>query len=474
MYILDKSTGRFLIIAFLSGILRGKESDILPPPPPFPRFNLEDFEKEDKKRLKETEKLQRKKEDEDKRKFVEQKKNERDIRKIEERGKLMRGEEREQRNIEIKRRGFEFFHKLGLVKTEKEKKEDKEIKLQKKAEKERLRRLKLRQKEEGKKRGEELRGKRIEERRGIIKQNKQEKLMKIKERKKKRFEFFHNLGLVKTEKEKKEDKEIKLQKKAEKERLRRLKLNQKEEGRRRKEELKRKIKLGREERLKENKRLEELEMMRKEKEERKREKELEKKRYIEQKERERKAKAAERIEMKITKPGKILPSEKDIELDEELEELEKPEIKIPESPRETKWTPEVGGKTEKPEEIKKAEEEIQRAIEGIKNYKEKKSIFRSIFRPKEKPKRAGIEELPLPPKFMPKTYEKRDEVDDILNLIHEARNVLMEFDLDKAKSAYIEIMRSYNGLSVDEKKKVYQDIKDLYDERKNAEALNIR
>ena len=128
----------------------------------------------------------------------------------------------------------------------------------------------------------------------------------------------------------------------------------------------------------------------------------------------------------------------------------------------------------KPHEVIKAEEEIERAIQGIKNYKEKKSIFRSIFRPKEKPKRAGIEELPLPPKFMPKTYEKRDEVDDILNKIHKARNALMEFDLDKAKSAYIEIMRSYNGLSVDKKKKVYQDIKDLYDERKNAEALNIR
>ena len=178
-----------------------------------------------------------------------------------------------------------------------------------------------------------------------------------------------------------------------------------------------------------------------------------------------------RKEKKLEKnPIKNQILRQETQLDKELKELEKSEIKIPEiKPKKTKLISKIEERIDKPEEIKKAEEEIQRAIEGIKNHKEKKSIFKKLFSSKEK---KAEEELPV--EFMPRTYEKKDRADDVLSMIHQARNALMEFNLDKAKGIYMEIMRIYNDLSFEDKKKVYQDIKDLYDERKNAEALNIR
>jgi len=156
-----------------------------------------------------------------------------------------------------------------------------------------------------------------------------------------------------------------------------------------------------------------------------------------------------------------------------LEELEKTKIKMPKIKPETKLISRAEEKITKPGEIEKAEEEIKRAIKGIKKYKEKNPIFKKLFKAKEKPKQKAIEEK-LPVEFMPRTHERRDKVEDILNMVHKARNALMQFNLDKAKGIYIGIMRIYNDSSVEEKKRVYQEIKDLYDERKNAESLKIK
>jgi hypothetical protein len=46
----------------------------------------------------------------------------------------------------------------------------------------------------------------------------------------------------------------------------------------------------------------------------------------------------------------------------------------------------------------------------------------------------------------------------------------MELDLEKAKQIYIEVMASYNKLNDKDKVKVYEDIKELYEDRKHAEA----
>ena len=156
-------------------------------------------------------------------------------------------------------------------------------------------------------------------------------------------------------------------------------------------------------------------------------------------------------------------------LGEGLKELEIPDI----IPQETKLISKVEERIVKPAEIEKAEEEIQRAIEGIKHYKRKKSRFKGLFKKKEKPKQKVIEKE-LPVEFTPRVYEKQDKTYDISDNVHKARSALMEFDLDGAKSIYIEIMRMYNDLSVEDRKKVYQEIKELYDERKNAESLNLK
>jgi len=135
--------------------------------------------------------------------------------------------------------------------------------------------------------------------------------------------------------------------------------------------------------------------------------------------------------------------------------------------RDTKQIDELTGKLKS-----QKEEEIQRAIKNIK-HKGKKSIFKGLFKAKEKPKFKTMKKE-LPVEFTPKPFEKHEKVEDALNMVHKARNALMRFDLSKAKSIYIEIIRIYNSLSEEERGKVYKEIKDIYDERKNAESLNIK
>lgn len=57
--------------------------------------------------------------------------------------------------------------------------------------------------------------------------------------------------------------------------------------------------------------------------------------------------------------------------------------------------------------------------------------------------------------------------------INEARAALMDFNLNKAKSLYLEIIGIYNSMKPEDKSKVYNDISDLYSERKSAEQLNV-
>ena len=72
---------------------------------------------------------------------------------------------------------------------------------------------------------------------------------------------------------------------------------------------------------------------------------------------------------------------------------------------------------------------------------------------------------------MPRVEEKEDSVELIEEKIHKARLALMDFKFDEAKRVYIEIMKMYNELASKKKSKVYQDIKDLYYERKSAEKF---
>ena len=71
-----------------------------------------------------------------------------------------------------------------------------------------------------------------------------------------------------------------------------------------------------------------------------------------------------------------------------------------------------------------------------------------------------------------KTTEKEfDVLSFINNRIEDARKALIDFDLERAKLIYIELLDIYNKLSDDKKIKVYEAIRELYDERMNAERI---
>jgi len=113
------------------------------------------------------------------------------------------------------------------------------------------------------------------------------------------------------------------------------------------------------------------------------------------------------------------------------------------------------------------EEEIRNAIEGIKKADKKPSIFKSVFSRKHDAKQAKEQELKNEVK------PESTNINSIKSLIKSARGFLLDMKLDEAKRDYIHITEIYNRLNADEQKKVYKDIKELYDERKSAESLNL-
>ena len=154
----------------------------------------------------------------------------------------------------------------------------------------------------------------------------------------------------------------------------------------------------------------------------------------------------------------------DIELPEELskEELEFPdtieEFDIDKLGEEIEQEPKT-----KPKEILEAEEEIKSAIEKIKEH-EKPSLLKRLFW------RNKIEQKPELLISEPEIQEG-DEFSEIQSKINKAREALMKFDLENAKINYIELMGLYNKIKPEEQAKVYNEIKELYFERKSAEKL---
>ncbi|MAH33589.1 hypothetical protein CL615_04335 [archaeon] len=106
----------------------------------------------------------------------------------------------------------------------------------------------------------------------------------------------------------------------------------------------------------------------------------------------------------------------------------------------------------------------------MKAFKKKHPILKGLLKKKSKKKEEIIEKVETP-EIMPVTEEKADAIVLIEEKIHKARLALMEFKFDEARKVYIEIMKLYNELDIKKKSKVYQDIKDLYYERKTAEKF---
>jgi len=370
-------------------------------------------------------------------------------------------------------------------------------KLKKKTELNRLKEIKLKQEEKNRKRfdkkriqeheiieKERLNLSKIEkiksgEKQKIVKdtplEKEFEKLKKL-QTKEKVFHFFHKLKLVKTKEQIKEAKKLKLKKQAEIKKSNEIKIKLKELEIKRKEKNEKKIE---EQKLAENERLNKLkldeakrkeklaeladkhrldEINQKQKEEERNKREIERKRILEEKKAEN-----ESLKIENINPAKKHSIVEGISLENEFEKLSKFKTKDIEL---------ISNISEKPEEVAKAEDEIERAIKSIRKQTVKRSIFKSLFKAKEKKTMLKeIEDMPAVPN--PIIHVRHDKNENVINMVHKAREALMQFDLDTAKSIYIEIIREYNSLPSEEKEKVYVNIKELYEERKNAESLNI-
>lgn len=417
----------------ISGIFGKKEEDldILPPPPPFPQIGEKEKDliesekrrKAEEKRQKELKRL-RLKEEKRKHEQLERKK----LEKIRADGEKRKQKELERRNLEEQRR-----------KAQEERTRQKELEKKRRYEEKKRSEEERRRKEQEKKKRQE----------GIERKNKKLMERRAKTAKKKTFDFLNKVGLAKTEKEKTEHhrqrKEYtELRKNAEKmleEEARRMELEREKLAKIGEKEAKKKKDsgIGAKPEIKQIERAERTEFEEKP--------------------------AFEKEKMSIF--GKIF-MRKDEELEKGLEELDKigmgpletiKELKIPEPEELEKETLEA---IEKPREIVRAEEEIQKAIDGIKKKSKRPSIIKKFFERKE-------EEKLETPEVMPSFEERADEVGLIEEKIHKARMALMDFKFDMAKKAYIDIMRVYNGMDSKKKARVYPDIKDLYYERKAAE-----
>ena len=210
-----------------------------------------------------------------------------------------------------------------------------------------------------------------------------------------------------------------------------------------------------------------------------------------------------KLEQKKSFFGKLF-GKKDEELEKELEELDEimpepglaakklPELRIPKAKGESPTAlerakplkdisqaklPKIEFEEKDFDGIKEAEDEIKKAIDGMKE-KNKASIIGRLFKRKEEqPKESKIYDITDSgkiemPEVMPRTFDKIDHVQEIEERIHKARMCLMDFKFDDAKRVYMEIMRLYNSLSQKDRYKVYQDIGDLYYERKSAEKFS--
>ena len=150
-------------------------------------------------------------------------------------------------------------------------------------------------------------------------------------------------------------------------------------------------------------------------------------------------------------------AEKDMEFPDTLEELDKGDAKQ--------------------KELIDAEEEIRNAIGKIK-HQEKPNFIKRIFSKPEASYSSGVEEhgalMQMAEQSMPENgliQEQMDDISIIQKMINDARNHLMDLNLEAAKRSYIDVLKIYNKIKPQEQAKVYHDIRELYFERKSAEQL---
>ena len=164
--------------------------------------------------------------------------------------------------------------------------------------------------------------------------------------------------------------------------------------------------------------------------------------------------------LKKPKKGKSSKKEAEIKFPDTLDELE---LGYAKPAAETKAR-------QKPKELEDAEKEIRSAIESIKK-QEKQSFFSRLFSTSFKSNDYGAQNARIETKQS--FADERDDISQINKKIEESREALMNFNLDAAKRRYMETMQIYNHLKPEEQAKVYNEIKELYSERKKAEEMKI-
>lgn len=126
----------------------------------------------------------------------------------------------------------------------------------------------------------------------------------------------------------------------------------------------------------------------------------------------------------------------------------------------------------KPKELLEAESEISSAIESMKK-QQKPSLFRRLFAKKREVHEASRPEYAKADDWRAPGHQDAVGTPKIQDMINNARQALMNLDLESARKNYIESIKIYNTLSPEEKSRFYQDLKELYLERKNAEGLKV-
>jgi len=119
--------------------------------------------------------------------------------------------------------------------------------------------------------------------------------------------------------------------------------------------------------------------------------------------------------------------------------------------------------------IQTIEEEIGQAISNIRKQEQKtpkKSLF-GIFKVKNEKGQKEYEQ-PFEEKELPV-----DDVEAVTEMIRQARNHLENLNLELSKKTYLEIIERYNKMDPKLQSLVYQEIRELYTERKNAESMKI-
>lgn len=162
--------------------------------------------------------------------------------------------------------------------------------------------------------------------------------------------------------------------------------------------------------------------------------------------------------LKKPKKEKSSKKESEIEFPDTLDELD---VDYARPATETKTR-------QRPKELEDAEKEIQSAIESIKKL-EKQNFFSRLFSTEPKP-RDYMQDARIEIK---QNAVQEDDISRIQKNISDARDALMNSNLEAAKRKYMEAMRIYNHIKPEEQAKVYNDIKNLYSERKNAEELKV-